>query len=185
VNNTGINKLKALCRIVRRMAANGWGQSDIAATLGISKREVAVILLRLPLTSLTPPLPIPKPKHRDPWRQPGDWRYRNDVGPDGAPLVIASPIAAAELVHQAGAADRPGAPPAGTETHQSEATESWEHWSVRGEKHGRSKLSEDDVREIRRKHAAGYGLLELAWDYEVHHRTIHAIVRGETWSHVK
>jgi hypothetical protein len=53
-----------------------------------------------------------------------------------------------------------------------------------GETNGRAKLTEDDVREIRRRHAAGERKAALAREYRVTHRTIHLAIIGETWRHV-
>ena len=53
-----------------------------------------------------------------------------------------------------------------------------------GEANGRAKLTEDDVREIRRRHAAGASLASLSREYRVSHRTIRLVVIGETWRHV-
>jgi len=55
----------------------------------------------------------------------------------------------------------------------------------KGEKHGHSKLTEDDVREIRTRYANG-GVLQrqLALEYGVWQRTIGRIINRETWSHI-
>lgn len=69
------------------------------------------------------------------------------------------------------------------------------HWSqhspecvLRGSAHPRSKLTEDDVRAIRRRFQAVQdkrGLLrELAQSFHVSTNTIGSIVRGEAWKHV-
>jgi hypothetical protein len=48
-----------------------------------------------------------------------------------------------------------------------------------------SKLTERQVREIRRRYAAGDGTyLSLANDYDVGNGTIGAIVQGRTWRHL-
>jgi len=54
----------------------------------------------------------------------------------------------------------------------------------KGEANGRAKLTDDDVREIRRRRAAGEKLAALAREYCVSHRTIRLAVIGETWRHV-
>lgn len=55
----------------------------------------------------------------------------------------------------------------------------------RGARAAAAKLTEDDVREIRRRYAEGdvtYG--QLATEYGVHYRTPQAIVLRRTWKHV-
>lgn len=54
---------------------------------------------------------------------------------------------------------------------------------ARGSRHGRSKLTEDDVREIlRRPHAR---ITDLAETYGVHRRLISLIRAGSIWKHVQ
>ncbi|TDL05607.1 hypothetical protein EUA05_17955 [Mycobacterium paragordonae] len=56
---------------------------------------------------------------------------------------------------------------------------------LRGQRHGRSKLSEDDVRVIRRDYAEGRcSQDELAKRYGVSQRLISGIVRRKTWTHI-
>jgi hypothetical protein len=56
---------------------------------------------------------------------------------------------------------------------------------AKGEKVSTSKLTEDDVREIRRLHAIeGIGNVRLGRMYEVHPSTISQILNGTTWKHV-
>ncbi len=67
-----------------------------------------------------------------------------------------------------------------------------EHWLhkhperiLRGEQNGSAKLSEQDVREIRRRYAAGdITLLALAHEYGVSEAAIWRIVHRKTWAHV-
>jgi len=57
---------------------------------------------------------------------------------------------------------------------------------IRGEEHHSAKLSEDDVREIRRLYGAGaYSQDELAEKYGLAQNMIHKIVRRKSWRHVK
>lgn len=56
--------------------------------------------------------------------------------------------------------------------------------TARGTKNGRSKLTEEDVREIKKRLAAGDGVRHLARVYGVTHAVISAINRGLTWNHV-
>lgn len=54
----------------------------------------------------------------------------------------------------------------------------------RGEKHPHSKLDVATVLEIRRLHATGIGKRKLGKRFGVNERTILAILRGKTWTHV-
>jgi hypothetical protein len=54
----------------------------------------------------------------------------------------------------------------------------------RGEHHYRSRLTEDDVRSIRRLRSDGELMTDLARRYGVHPTTVGLIVRRETWRHV-
>ena len=47
-----------------------------------------------------------------------------------------------------------------------------------------AKVSEEDVREIRRLRAEGYTLTQLAARFPLHPMTIGEIARRETWRHV-
>ena len=58
--------------------------------------------------------------------------------------------------------------------------------SARGENGGLSKLSDEAVRSIRRRYAAGaVTQKQLAREYGVTRAAIGYVVRGDTWSHVK
>lgn len=54
----------------------------------------------------------------------------------------------------------------------------------RGTKHPNAKLTEDDVREIRRLSANGLSQRKLAAQFGVSRGTIEPILKGETWKHV-
>ncbi len=54
----------------------------------------------------------------------------------------------------------------------------------RGEDAEHSKLTADDVREIRRRFESGAIAAEIVRDWPVSHRTARAIRDGETWRHV-
>jgi hypothetical protein len=56
---------------------------------------------------------------------------------------------------------------------------------VRGEKHGRAKITEDDVRAIRLKHASGQSLSAIARESGYSHQRIKAIVTKSVWKHVE
>jgi hypothetical protein len=55
---------------------------------------------------------------------------------------------------------------------------------VRGEDNPKAKLKEEDVREIRRRRAAGERVRDIAWDYDLTDRTVYMICRRQTWKHV-
>lgn len=58
--------------------------------------------------------------------------------------------------------------------------------ALRGEASPNSKLSDDRVREIRERYAAGgESVYSLAADYGVGKSTIHIVVTRKTWAHVK
>ena len=52
---------------------------------------------------------------------------------------------------------------------------------ARGERHGRAKLTEASVREIRVRHAAGEKVMALAREYGVAHATIGRVISGTGW----
>lgn len=55
-----------------------------------------------------------------------------------------------------------------------------------GENHGRAKLSESDVAEIRELYAGGnWTLADLSHVYGVHTSQIHRIVKGQRWTPIK
>ena len=54
----------------------------------------------------------------------------------------------------------------------------------RGERNGQAKLTDDDVREIRRRVAAGALQKDVAAMFGVQKMQVSRIVRGERWSHV-
>ena len=56
--------------------------------------------------------------------------------------------------------------------------------TARGEAAGRARLTEADVLDIRRRHAAGESLRELGSCYGVSHVAILNVVKRRTWSHV-
>lgn len=53
-----------------------------------------------------------------------------------------------------------------------------------GSKAGSSKLTEDQVLEIRKLGAKGYGMRELGRIFNVDHKTISAIIKRKTWNHI-
>jgi hypothetical protein len=55
---------------------------------------------------------------------------------------------------------------------------------AKGEKSGRSKLTEEQVLEIRDLREKGYGVRQLGRLYKVNHGTIEAIVNRKTWRHI-
>lgn len=54
----------------------------------------------------------------------------------------------------------------------------------RGENSGNTKLTDSDVREIRRLYAGGWLQLEIAGDFGIKQTTVSAIIRRETWKHI-
>ena len=64
------------------------------------------------------------------------------------------------------------------------------HWAHRGlpgnlgEQNGRAKLTAEQVREIRKRHADGESQSSIARDYPVGRIKVGQIVRGESWRHL-
>ena len=58
------------------------------------------------------------------------------------------------------------------------------HIPARGERCGSARLTEKQVRELRRRHKNGEGLRPLAREFGVVHATVRLAVSGSTWSHV-
>jgi len=56
---------------------------------------------------------------------------------------------------------------------------------ARGEKHGRAKLTENQVRRLLRKYKKGATQKDLAKEYGVHPMTVHKIVTGKKWGHLQ
>ena len=54
----------------------------------------------------------------------------------------------------------------------------------RGERHGGSKLTAPQVRDIRRLHAGGRSQRSLAREYGVHPQNVNLIVRRKAWRHI-
>lgn len=55
----------------------------------------------------------------------------------------------------------------------------------KGEQHGQAKLTEQDVREMRRKRAQGMTYLSIANQYGVGRATARNAILGVTWKHIK
>jgi hypothetical protein len=53
-----------------------------------------------------------------------------------------------------------------------------------GERHGRSKLTENDILEIRARAASGETLVDIAKDFPMHKGGVSRIVRRKIWKHV-
>lgn len=60
----------------------------------------------------------------------------------------------------------------------------YDHESHRGERNGAAKLTEDSVRDMRRRHRLGETLTALAREYEVTRQAASSAVRGATWGWV-
>ena len=56
--------------------------------------------------------------------------------------------------------------------------------TTRGEANGRAKITEDQVREIRKRRESGVGTGSLAKEYGLSRSFVQKIVRRERWSHV-
>lgn len=109
------------------------------------------------------------PRYRDkPAAAPSDRHRGPDVGELGAGRSPGD---------QAGRASRPPTRAACT-------APSWGTWHAKGSAVGGSRVTAEDVRSIRARHAAGAGPAELARLYGIHRRTVHAIVSRESWRHV-
>jgi len=55
----------------------------------------------------------------------------------------------------------------------------------KGEKHGMSKLKEEDVRQIKKELKCGNGICYIALKYGVSDQTIYDINKGRRWKHLK
>jgi DNA-binding MarR family transcriptional regulator len=55
---------------------------------------------------------------------------------------------------------------------------------VRGERHGKSKLTEHQVLSIRSMYTAGYRQADIARHYGVTQANIGEIIKGKTWQHL-
>lgn len=56
---------------------------------------------------------------------------------------------------------------------------------ARGEAHGRAKLTYEQVRAIRRRHASGTSISDLAREYGLGVMTVSAVVNHKTWKDVE
>ena len=69
--------------------------------------------------------------------------------------------------------------------HKDNKLDSIEHGTqVRGERQGRSKLLENEIKEIRYKYSIGETQCNLGKEYGVDRSTISMIVRRKTWKHI-
>ncbi len=57
--------------------------------------------------------------------------------------------------------------------------------NLKGEANGRAKLTETDVRFIRRRSSAGASLLDLSRDFGITKTAVSYVVRGKNWKHIK
>ncbi|MFV8266483.1 hypothetical protein ACNQR9_26045 [Mycolicibacterium peregrinum] len=64
-------------------------------------------------------------------------------------------------------------------------TERQRYKVVLGSKHGKSKLTEGDVRDMRRLYCSGATQVSLAELFGVSQSNVSDIVRGKTWRHVE
>lgn len=56
--------------------------------------------------------------------------------------------------------------------------------NLRGSRHPRARLTEDNVRAIRQSAATGVSQCELAKQYGVANQTVSGVIRRETWAHI-
>ena len=54
----------------------------------------------------------------------------------------------------------------------------------KGEKHYTAKLTEKDVREIRKRYLEGERVCDLAREFEIHPTSLRAIITYRSWKHV-
>jgi hypothetical protein len=72
------------------------------------------------------------------------------------------------------------------DTHAANMADAERHGTrVRGSRSPFAKLTEDQVREIRRRRAAGEKLIPLGMAYGVNCATIHRICTGQAWGHIE
>ena len=69
-------------------------------------------------------------------------------------------------------------------THQENGDDLRRHGTLRGEKHANSKVTESDVREIRRLYAGGASRKELAERFGIAESTVKHIAARRAWRHV-
>ena len=60
-----------------------------------------------------------------------------------------------------------------------------DHTQIQGSKHKLSKLTEGQVKTIKKSYANGKRICDIARKYGVSAAAIDAIVKGRTWKHVK
>lgn len=56
--------------------------------------------------------------------------------------------------------------------------------NIVGERNGRAKVTEDQVREMHRRHAAGETIYRIAKDYPIDRTGVNGIILGYTWKHI-
>jgi len=61
----------------------------------------------------------------------------------------------------------------------------YERNTAKGERHGRSKLTDDTVRMMRHLYEfEGWTIMRLARSANLHHSTVHKILQRATWKHI-
>ena len=58
------------------------------------------------------------------------------------------------------------------------------HHDIRGEKHPKTKLKNEDVLEMRRRRAQGEMVKDIATDYGMRPKAVSFILTGRTWKHL-
>lgn len=69
-------------------------------------------------------------------------------------------------------------------TREENIAEIVEHGSQKGQRNSASKLTDDDVRSIRARRAAGEDVRTIAADFSISPDYVYGIARGKRWSHV-
>lgn len=175
---TAKKRLSGLTRPVRLMASKGWSIQAISRLYSITGEDVKRIVAPQPpkVRALARKKKEASPESLDRavWRGPKeDDRYRDAECLRGAPLDLKL-----EFLHSPVHIPAIGPPPS------SSARAAWDDLTVKGERHGRSRVSDSQVLLIRRLHFEGLGSFTLANRFGIHPRTVQAIIRRETWKHI-
>jgi len=180
---------------VRRLHELGYLSPRIAHLLALDLDEVLDFLSRIRPRRADAPLRRPRTRREQdglrPRRirrpappKPPTWKRtdaRNDSAGCTSPTTELPAIAAAELVVDEAVAELPARPATENPPADGPAWGYHQHRFAAGERHGRSKLTAVDAREIRRLHAAGRSIYSLAPQFNISKSAIRAIVRFETW----
>jgi predicted DNA-binding protein YlxM (UPF0122 family) len=64
-------------------------------------------------------------------------------------------------------------------------TKPWEDTLLRGSANNKTKLTEDQVRDIRRRHSEGVSVANMATEFKMDRSTLHDLISRRTWKHVE